>query len=223
MKLKTLKRLAALAACGWAAPLLGADAPAPLSLDQILDKVEAAQAAAQDVQMDLKTRMRDTMSGQTQEVQGVAMLKAPDLVYVHYQKPTEQFLYIDGALAQMYQPAQKMVYRQQAAPGSPDAPVYLGVGRELKHYADLSRVSIDHQSGDEVTLLFLPKSTDAGFDRMRVTIRKKDWWPVRLEVETPALETRCEFSNFKFDQGLDPGLFVFTRPKGVDVVEGAIF
>ena len=33
---------------------------------------------------------------------------------------------------------------------------------------------------------------------MKVTIGKKDWWPTRMEVETPSLITRSEFSELPF-------------------------
>jgi outer membrane lipoprotein-sorting protein len=200
-----------------------AEAPPALTVDQIAQKVEDAQAGAQDVQMDLKMRMQDVLSGQTQEIQGVVKLKNPDLVFAHYLKPNEQFLYINGDLAQMYQPSQNTVYRQRSAAGAGAGPIYLGVGQELKRYIAICKVSIVQDSGDQVVLLFIPKASDASFDKMKVTIGKKDWWPTRMEVETPSLITRSEFSNFRFNQGVDSKVFQFTSPKGADVVEGAIF
>ncbi|HVM32517.1 MAG TPA: outer-membrane lipoprotein carrier protein LolA [bacterium] len=222
MKKPTRWFFAALLAGVVGVPALGpaADNPPALTVEAIAQKVADAQSAAQDVQMDLKMRLQDALSGQVQEVQGLVKLKNPDLIYAHYTKPSEQFLYINGTLAQMYQPAQNMVYRQQAADGTP---VYLGVGQELKRYCSTCKVLIDGESGDEVTLRFTPKAPGGSFDKMKVTIRKKDWWPVRMEVWTPSMVTRAEFSNFKFDQGLDAQLFHFTRPKGADLVEGAIF
>jgi outer membrane lipoprotein-sorting protein len=58
---------------------------------------------------------------------------------------------------------------------------------------------------------------------MKVSIHKKDWWPYRMEVETPALVTKSEFSNFRFNQGIDSKVFQFVTPRGADVVQGAIF
>ena len=110
-----------------------ADAPpSALTVDQIAQKVEDAQAGAQDVQMDLKMRMQDVLSGQTQEVQGAVKLKNPNLVYAHYLKPNEQFLYINGDLAQMYQPSQNTVYRQKSAGGSGRGADLPGHGTRIK-------------------------------------------------------------------------------------------
>lgn len=219
---KTINWPAAVLIAFACAPFLNAsaDSGSDWTLKQVCQKVEAAQTQAQDVQMDLKMRMRDTLSGQTQEVQGEVDLKSPNLVYAHYRKPTEEFLYVDGDVAMMYRPDQKMVYRQKSAGAEP---VYLGVGRELKGYIDTCRVSIDRKSGDQVELLFKPKDPNAAFTSMKVAVETKNWWPVRVEVETPAMNTRAEFSHFRFNQGLPAKLFQFTRPQGVELVEGAIF
>lgn len=200
-----------------------ADSSKDLSVAEVSQKVEDAQAGIQDVQMDLNMEMKDALSGTSQKVKGQIKIKSPDMVYVHYSQPMEQFLYIAGTLAQMYQPSQKMVYQQHNGKGKDAEPVYVGVGKQLKKYIAISRVSIIKNSDSEIELLFIPVVDDAGFDKMRVSIHKKDWWPYQMEVETPSTTTKAVFSNFSFNQGLADGLFKFTPPKGAEVVEGAVF
>ena len=199
------------------------DKPKDPTVEEISQKVEEAQSSVADVRMDLNMDMKDSLSGNTQNVKGVIQIKSPDKVYVHYTKPEEQFLYVGEGLMQMYQPSQKTVYQQHGGKGKDSGPMYLGVGKELKKYIQISRVSIIKNSADEVGLLFIPLVDDAGFDKMRVYIHKKDWWPYQMEVETPATVTKARFSNFAFNQGLKDGLFEFTPPKGAQVVEGAVF
>jgi len=190
-----------------------------LSVEEILARVDEAQTKVSDAQMDLSMEMKDTLSGSERKMKGTVRLKDPDLVLVHYKVPEEQFLYIGGKKAQLYDPGQKMVYLQSGS-----APVYVGVGKQLKQYVKVCKVSILKDSGDEVGLLFSPKDRiAAGFDKMKVYVRKSDGWPKSLEMETPSLRTKARFSNFKFDQGLSADLFKFTPPKGVEVVDGAIF
>jgi outer membrane lipoprotein-sorting protein len=200
-----------------------ADTAKDLSVDEVSRKVEDAQAGVKDVQMDLNMEMKDSLSGTQQKVKGQIKIKSPNFVYVHYTQPTEQFLYVAGTLAQMYQPAQKMVYQQHNGKGAQAEPVYVGVGKELKKYIGISRVSIIKDSDSEVEMLFIPVVEDAGFDKMRVYIHKKDWWPYQMEVETPSMTTKAVFSNFSFNQGLAESLFQFTPPKSAQVVEGAVF
>jgi len=198
---------------------LAGEAQKKLTVDEVLSKVDEAQTKVADAQMDLEMEMKDTLSGSGRKMKGLVQLRDPDLVRVHYKSPEEQFLYIGGKKAQMYDPAQKMVYLQQGS-----APVYIGVGKQLKQYVKTCKVTLTKDSGDEIEVLFIPKDKiAAGFDRMKVQVRKKDWWPGRLEMETPSLRTKARFSNFKFDQGLSEALFKFTPPKGVEVVDGAIF
>lgn len=194
-----------------------------LSVADVSKKVEDAQASVQDVQMDLSMEMKDSLSGTQQKVNGQIKIKSPNLVYVHYNKPMEQFLYVSGSLAQMYQPSEKMVYQQHNGKGAHAEPVYVGVGKELKKYIAISRVSIIKDSDSEIELLFIPAVDDAGFDKMRVSIHKKDWWPYQMEVETPSTTTKAVFSNFSFNKGLPESLFQFTPPKGAEIVEGAVF
>lgn len=204
--------------------LLWADSAKDLSVDQVSQNVEQAQSAIQDVQMDLKMEMKDSLSGTQQKLTGKVKIKSPDMIYVHYTQPSDQYLYAQGDLVQMYQPAQKMVYQQHTGKGqSANAPIYLGVGKELKKYIRISRVSIIENSDSQVGLLFIPLVEDSGFDKMKVYIHKKDWWPFRMEVETPAMTTKADFSNISFNSGLQDSLFLFTPPKDAQVVEGAVF
>jgi len=200
-----------------------ADGAKDLTVDQVTQKVEEAQSSVKDVQMDLIMEMKDALSGQEQKTKGQIKIKSPDKVFVHYTQPSEQFLYIAGSLAQMYQPAQKMVYQQRSGKGASAGPVYVGVGKALQQYVGVSRVTIFKNTDSEIGLLFLPLKEDAGFDKMRVFIRKKDWWPTQMEVETTSAITKASFSNFSFNQGLPDSLFDFTAPKGAEVVDGAIY
>lgn len=195
-----------------------------LTVAEITQKVETAQSAVKDVQMDLNMEMKDSLSGAVQKMKGQIKIKNPNRVFVHFSQPNEQFLYISGPLAQMYQPSQKMVYQQKSGKGTNAGPVYVGVGKQLKNYIEICKVSIKKNSNDEVQLLFKPYSPDsAGFDEMKVFIHKKDWWPYQMEMETTSATTKASFSNFSFNKGLLDGLFEFKAPKGAEVVDGLIY
>lgn len=194
-----------------------------LSVSEVAQKVEDAQTSMQDVKMDLEVKMKDSLTGSEQSVRGVILMKSPDLIHVHYTSPMEQFLYVGKSEMLMYQPAQKTVYRQKK--GKKDnAPFYLGVGKELKRYIKISRVSIYKNNDNEVGLLFVPKDKlSAGFERMKVLVHKKDWWPYEMEMETPSVVSRAKFTNFAFNKGLKESQFKFIVPKGVETIDGAVF
>jgi outer membrane lipoprotein-sorting protein len=201
-----------------------ADSNTPaLTVKEVVNKVETAQDSVDDVQMKLEMSMKDTLSGQEQHLHGLIQIKSPDKVYVHYEKPNEQFLYVNGSSMQMYQPDQKTVYTQKSEAGKDRSPFYLGVGRALKKYVKVSRVSITKDSGDEIVLLFIPVDDNQGFDRMKVLIHKKDWWPYQMQVDTTSTITKADFKDFVFNKGLADSLFKFTPPKDAQVVEGGAF
>ena len=201
--------------------VLSSDNPdlAPAVRD-VLKKVEEAQTSVKDVQMDLKMTVQDLVSGQKQTFKGKVTIKQPDRVITHYTSPTEQFLYINGRSLMMYQPEQNMVYKKDAEKGRPP---YLGVGQELKKYAKTSRVSIAKETSDRVVLLFVPNEGESQFNRMKVTVRKSDWWPETVEIQTSAMANKAQFLNPVFNQGLPDSQFKFTPPPGASVVEGEIF
>jgi outer membrane lipoprotein carrier protein len=201
----------------------GADSRPAASVEKVTQRIVAAQEGVRDVRMDLDMDMKDSLSGSTEKVRGTIQIKAPDMVFVHYTKPTQQFLYMNGGLAQMYQPDQKMVFQQREAKGKGAEPLFLGVGKELSRYFGISRVSIIQDSDSVVGLLLIPFVQDAGFDKMRVYVHKKDWWPYEMDVETPSMTTRARFSHYAFNQGLKDSLFQFTPPKSAQVVEGTVF
>jgi outer membrane lipoprotein-sorting protein len=201
-----------------------ADSNTPaLTVKEVVNKVETAQDSVDDVQMKLEMSMKDTLSGQEQHLHGLIQIKSPDKVYVHYEKPNEQFLYVNGSSMQMYQPDQKTVYTQKNEAGKDRSPFYLGVGRALKKYVKVSRVSITKDSGSEIVLLFIPMDDNQGFDRMKVSIHKKDWWPYQMQVDTTSTITKADFKDFAFNKGLADSLFKFTPPKDAQVVEGGAF
>src|ERR1700684_1757620 len=110
-----------------------ADSDTPiLTVQEVSEKVEDAQESVDDVQMKLEMTMKDSLSGQEQHQNGLIQIKSPDKVYVHYDKPNEQFLYVNGNLMQMYQPVQNTVYVQKNVKGKDNSPFFLGVGRALK-------------------------------------------------------------------------------------------
>jgi outer membrane lipoprotein carrier protein len=195
-----------------------------LTVRDVSDLVEAAQLAALDAQMDLWMEMKDSLSGQTQSYEGKVFTKSPGKIFVHYTKPEEQFLYVDARGSQMYQPVEKMVYVQKAAKGKDVQPIYLGVGQELKKYIDISKVKIASENGDQVVLDFTPLDKDnSGFDHMKVTVQKKNWWPTEVEITTPAMMNKARFSQLALNKGLKDDVFTFTPPKEAQVVQGDIF
>jgi len=201
--------------------LLDGGAVMGLNAKEISRRVDAAQAAMKDVRMELKMEMKDALSGVKQNVRGVVVMKNPGKVFVHYTHPIEQFLYIRDDVIQMYQPTQNMVYKQKAGKGG--EPVYLGVGHELNQYMAISRVSVVQETSEEVTLLLVPKVSDALFERMRVVVNKRTWWPVQVRMQSPSVETKATFQKFRFDEGVPDSTFEFSPPDDAQTVEGAVF
>jgi len=103
----------------WLTSVSFADQPKPLSVNDVTQKVQDAQDAAEDIQMRIENNMKDTLSGQEKHFHGTVQIKSSDKVFIHYEKPDEQFLYINGKSTRMYVPDQNTVYHQDAGRGQP--------------------------------------------------------------------------------------------------------
>jgi len=132
------------------------------------------------------------------------------------QRPYEQLIVADGEQLHFYDAdlRQVTVRRMGDALAATPAALLFG-GTDL----DASFTMTDLGERDGVAWLeALPKTRDAGFERIQLGFR--GGVPVAMEVRDAFSQvTRFAFRDVQMNRQLDPGLFRFTAPKGVDVVQ----
>jgi outer membrane lipoprotein carrier protein len=131
-------------------------------------------------------------------------------------KPFEQLVVADGDKVHFYDVdlRQVTVRRMSDALGATPAALLFGV-------PDLDVAFALKEAGSAEGLVWLeaaPRKPDSGFDKIRIGF--KDGLPAAMEVrDSFGQTTRYAFRNIERNPKLDPAIFRFAAPAGVDVIE----
>ncbi|MFM1989573.1 MAG: outer rane lipoprotein carrier protein [Pseudomonadota bacterium] len=131
-------------------------------------------------------------------------------------QPYEQLIVTDGERLQFYDKDLKQVTVRKVGDAISATPAAILFGSN-----DLDASFVLKEAGAAGGLEWLeavPKQKDSGFDWIRIGFR--GGLPEAMEVRDAfGQTTRFTFSKIERNPGLDAGLFRFTPPKGVDVVQ----
>ena len=130
--------------------------------------------------------------------------------------PYEQLIVTDGERLNFYDKDLKQVTVRRVGDAMAATPAAILFG---SNDLDTSFVLKEAGSADGLEWLeAVPKQKDSGFDRIRIGFR--GGLPEAMEVRDAfGQTTRFAFSRIERNPSLDDGLFRFTAPKGVDVVQ----
>jgi len=133
-----------------------------------------------------------------------------------YDKPHKQVLVADGTKLWIYDPdlAQVTVKRIDQAISS--TPAALLAGRD-----DITQLFTLRDAGSKDGVEWveaLPKAKDTGFDRVRLGLRGRTLAAMELYDQLGG-HTVLRFTELRANPPLLPGTFVFTPPKGADVID----
>jgi len=130
--------------------------------------------------------------------------------------PYEQLIVTDGERLHFYDKDLKQVTVRRVGDAIAATPAAILFGSN-----DLDTSFVLKEAGSTDGLEWLeavPKQKDSGFDRIRIGFR--GGLPEAMEVRDAfGQTTRFAFSKIERNPSLDAGLFRFTAPKGVDVVQ----
>lgn len=131
-------------------------------------------------------------------------------------KPFEQLVVMDGEKVHFFDKDLRQVTVRKASEALSATPAALLFGSTA---LDAAFALTD--TGEAEGLLWLdavPRKRDSGFERIRIGFRAG--LPVAMEVKDAfGQTTRYAFRNLERNPRLDAGIFRFTAPAGVDVIE----
>ncbi len=148
-----------------------------------------------------------------EEVHGQLYFSRPDLFRWNYGEPFPQQLVADGEKLWHYDESlDQVTVRDQ--PDAGESPLLVLTRPEL-----LDRFYEVRPGGDDQVLEFLPLAEDAEFELARIHF--SDGLVDLLELHDQFGQlTRIELRDLQRNPSLDPEVFSFTPPEGVDVLEG---
>ncbi len=133
-----------------------------------------------------------------------------------YQKPYEQLLIADGEKLYLYDKDLNQVTVRKLAAALPASPASILFGA-----SDFEREFAVRDDGVRDGLAWLiatPRAKDSPFERIDIGFR--DATPASMQIKDSFGQTsRLEFRSFERNPRVEAGVFRFTPPAGVDVLE----
>lgn len=191
---------------------------------QIVDKVQDFYAGVDDYKAAfVQTTAHKMFSGRLERGYGTLMFKKGGLMRWEYIRPDVKYFIYDGSFLWIYEPEVPQAFK-----GAADterlrrALAFLTGEGKIKDMYKVKRVKAVHYGFAEGFVLRLkPKKKNSPFKHIELYVDKEDYHVVRsVVVDHDGNRNRLDFSDVKTNNGLAAGLFEFTPPKGVPVIEG---
>ncbi len=159
--------------------------------------------------------VKDKQGRKEQEVEGTMQLQRPNKFRWDYKKPYEQQIVSDGKDVFLYDTELQQVTVRELSKtlGSSPAAMLAGGGNVEKSFTLKNATRKDGLTW----VLALPKDKDSGFDRVLLGFKAEKLRKMELYDSFNHI-THITFSEVERNPVLQDSTFLFTPPKGVDVV-----
>jgi outer membrane lipoprotein carrier protein len=189
------------------------------ALRDALDHLQQRYDATRTMQAEFRQTVESKTLAGTLETKGTVAFEKPNRMRWDYDPPDAQTIVGDGETLWIYQPDLKQVIKAplgQAFQSSTPVTFLAGLGNVERDFdATLAR-----NEPDQWVLTLTPKQKDAGVGTLELGVRKSDASVAEARiVDGAGTTTRIHFSGERRNVKLEPGLFRFDPPPGVDVVK----
>ncbi len=190
-----------------------------LSIDEILERVEAIYTASEFSAQFIQASTIKAMDI-TDSASGLLFIKYPGKMKWEYQEPESQIIVTDGDQLWMYRPAdnQVMLGKTSSFFSEGKGAGFLSDIRLLRKDFDIILENI--RFGDYYNLKLVPReqSWDIAYVHLLVS---RETFRIAQVFTYNAYEdvTRIELKDLKFNQTFDNSFFTFQIPAGVDVLK----
>ena len=192
--------------------------PANLTVDQIIDRVEARYAAPGFSARFLQTSTLKAMEI-TDRASGRIFVKRPGMMRWEYEKPELQTIVTDGRRLWLYRPEDNQVMIGKA-------PAFFGDGKGAGFLADIRQIrrqfyiTLENKIIDgNYSLKLFPITKTFDLAVVHLSIATQGFDVVRIVTYNSYGDTtRIDLSHIRPEQTLDDNLFTFPIPEGVEVL-----
>jgi len=192
--------------------------PVNLTLDKIIDRVEARYAAPGFSAIFLQTSPLKAMEI-TDRASGRIFVKRPGMMRWEYEKPDLQTIVTDGRRLWIYRPEDNQVMIGKA-------PVFFGDGKGAGFLADIQQIRRQFYITLENKLIegnyrlkLFPITKTFDLSVVYLSISTKMFDVVRIVTyNSYGDKTRIDLRSVRLEQTLDDNLFTFQIPAGVEVL-----
>jgi outer membrane lipoprotein carrier protein len=201
-----------------AAPPAGGGASADGRVADVLKRLQERYDSTRTLRAEFRQRVESPTLAEPLESHGKVAFEKPNRMRWDYEPPDAQTIVGDGETLWIYQPDQKQVIKAPlAAAFEATTPVTFlaGLGRVDRDFD----ASLEREEPARWILKLVPKK-DTAIGDLHLAVRKTDASVEEARITDPlGTTTRITFSAEKRNVTIDPGVFRFTPPPGVDVVK----
>lgn len=180
------------------------------------DRLNAFFSGLTTIQADFTQTVKNSRLSTVQETHGRMFIDRPDKFRWDYLKPYEQQIIGDGNKVWLYDVdlEQVTIKRMNDTLGSTPA-LLLSSRKPIANNFNITELGA--REGYE-WLKLAPKTEDTSFEYMLLAFDERNLQIMEI-IDNFGQTTRLQFNNIKRNPGIDPDLFVFKAPKGVDVIQ----
>lgn len=201
-----------------------------VSLEEILKKVEGANAQLETMEADINYSRVITLLDSEDTSKGILKYKKPKKVYIKFQPPRNEINIIDGTYIWIYHPEEKQVEKYEMSSGG-DASQGMDIF-ELGYEFSTEKIKqnynitlLDDVLTKEGTLFhieLIPKEDfDTDYSRTLLWIREGLWLPVQFQLyeSDGEIVNTIELSNIRINTKIPDEVFKLDIPDDVEVIE----
>lgn len=198
-----------------------------ITISEILKNVKAKEKETESMQADIIENIYSEETKITQTFEGKIILKKPDKIYVEFTKPLTQKIISDGKFIWIYIPELNQAIKQEVSLGDIDDPI-LAIGKlfeTLQKDYDIVLAGDENVDGEDTYLLdFTPKKGNENLPKMKASISKKSWIPVKSDIieKQHLVNISIIFKNIKTNIKISNSIFEFTPPKDVEIITSPV-
>lgn len=203
---------------------------ADISLEEILEKVEDANAKLVTMEADIKYSRVITLLDSEDTSSGELKYKKPKKVYLIFLPPRNEINVIDGSYIWVYHPEEKQVEKYEMSSGanaSQGMDIFdLGYESSIeKIKQDYNITLLDDISTEEGKLFhieLIPKeSIESDYSRYLLWVKEGLWLPVQFQLfeSDGEIVNTIELSNIRINTEMPDKVFVLDLPENVEIIE----
>jgi len=216
-----MRRLRVLGCLAFLLTLVPRTTSLALTVEEVAERLQAVYRGVHSFQASFLQSTTNRSLGQTLEGSGKVAMKKPGKMRWEYESPEPQLIVSDGKTLWIYTPRDRQVIVQEASESFSLVSLHFLAGKgDLRRDFKIRPVQHAGTAGLGSYLLELsPKRPEAAFARMILQVDQKDFTVQKVSLFDPyANTTVITFEGLKLNPPLPDSLFVFTPPKGVEVV-----
>jgi len=197
------------------------EAGTPLSINQIIEKVQAVYDHTEDVQADFDQETKLKSWNQTQVARGKVYFKKNGRMYWQYLVPVSQKVISDGEKVWVYIPQDKQVMVSEINRDlqSQIASNLISGKGNLRNDFDITLADSPSEDKNCYRLKLKPPQPQANIDKIFLSVDKTNFQVFQTEIiDAFGNSNRIIFSHIKINNHLPDSWFQFVVPEGVEVI-----